>query len=321
MNRSPLAEFKPVLVLLTSHRTDCLALTLRCLERFTDLSAFERIHLVCNAVEPPLAAVAETFAARHENVRVRHCAPRGLVPAVMREMNAIISEHPGSPVVKMDEDVFVSPGWDEAFAREWARHLDDSETLLVGALTPVGSAAHRLMDRFMEQTYPRLHKRYAAAGDDVAGNRYYHRSMWEAVLGAGVDRDLVSAWRDFSEREPAVYSKSIPIHLVMYDQRLLQHVYPFPEEMMNGMAMVDELSTNLALAAHGRACIITDPLAHHYSHWRSELYLRKFVSVERVADWFAEHYSGFGSEPLPDAALAFSRSMEAQIAEKKISDL
>lgn len=119
MTNQPHRITLPVLMLLTSHRKDCFDLCLWCLEAFTDLNRFKRIYVLDNDVTEEHRESIRAFSQRHDHVAVVRCSPRGLVPAVMQAQNAILAERARDGVIKVDEDVFVTPpiGWSTCWGR------------------------------------------------------------------------------------------------------------------------------------------------------------------------------------------------------------
>jgi hypothetical protein len=215
------ADIHPVLMLLTSHRIDCCMLCLRCLERFTDLTRFKRIYVLANAVPENHRAILSRFAARHSHVTVRACLPRGLVPAVSPAQNESLAAPSRDVIVKMDEDVFVTPHWLDHLIEGYRHHAHRDDVVLATPLIPVSPPGRHVLNRFLTVSYPS--ERHMYVGPPVEENWVYHRWMWEKVLREG----LVEAW--LAERPPLyAYLDYVTINCVIYDRRLIERVHPFP---------------------------------------------------------------------------------------------
>ncbi len=270
------ADIHPVLMLLTSHRIDCCMLCLRCLERFTDLTRFKRIYVLANAVPENHRAILSRFAARHSNVTVRDCLPRGLVPAVSTAQNEILAAHSRDVIVKMDEDVFVTPHWLDHLIEGYRHHAHRDDVVLATPLIPVSPPGRHVLNRFLTVSYPS--ERHMYVGPPVEENWVYHRWMWEKVLREG----LVEAW--LAERPPLyAYLDYVTINCVIYDRRLIERVHPFPVRPIRGLPTTDELVVNRALLdGNLRVAVLGRSVVHHYSFSPCEEYLRGHVPLEEV---------------------------------------
>ncbi|GFK94021.1 hypothetical protein NNJEOMEG_01859 [Fundidesulfovibrio magnetotacticus] len=267
---------RPVLMLLTSHRLDCLLLSMRSLQRFTNLGRFKKIYIVANAVEPDHAAILHRFMHTTPGVEVIHCSPRGLVPAVNAVQNEILSNHLDDVVVKMDEDVFVTPLWLEHLLEAYRAHRMRADIPIVSALAPVSPPGRFAMNRFLKAAYPAERAMYEGAV--VEENWVYHRWMWEKV----VHEDLVGAWLA-SGQPPYFYPDFATINCVVYDRRLLEAVLPLPVRKETDAPLSDEAAINRVLAAnHWRNAVVSRALAHHYSFAKCEQYLRSHVPLDFV---------------------------------------
>ena len=268
----------PILLVYTSHRVDCLKLCLDCLVQNTDIDRFKHIYIIANEVTLPHLLIAQDFCNQWPNASLVQASPRGLVPAVIRSVNSIIRQHPGETFVKIDEDVFVTRGWLDALTQCHLDHRANDEILLSAALCPISGSGYPYFKTIMERDLSEYYLRYASCTAELNKNKFLHRYLWEAVLEGGLlDR--------FHEKTTAnyLYASSIVINCIMFDQRLVDEVYPFPlvQDPETGMACVDELAVNRALKGR-KVAMPSAPVVHHYSHWRSEEYLRRHVPLSRV---------------------------------------
>lgn len=269
-------QIRPVLVLLTSHRLDCLLLCLRNLERFTSLARFKQIYVVANGVSQDHAAILNKFRNKNTNVQVIHCAPRGLLPAVNAVQNAILAEHMDDVVVKLDEDVFVTPHWLEHMLDALRVHQAQENFPLVSAMSPVSPQGLFSLRRFLKSAFPG--ERGMFEGEVVEENWAYHRWMWQKV----VEDNLIEAYLN-SGPPPFYYPGFATINCVMFDRRLIQQVLPLPTEKRPGMPSSDEEAINLTLRAHKwKTVVVSRAVAHHYSFAHCEKYLRTHVPLDLV---------------------------------------
>lgn len=276
----------PALMLLTSHRKDCFDLCVWCLERFTRLERFAAVYVLANAVGPEHQASIDAFAARHDNVRTIPCLPKGLIPAVMEAQNAVLQEHLDDGVVKLDEDVFVTPNWLDHLLAAYRQHLDDPRVLLTGCLAPVSTTGKRCLRSFLHACFPEILARTREL--PVYQDALYHQLVWEAVLAGG----FMDRYRTFSN-PPYYYADSCIIHCVLYDRRAVEAIGPFPCQPVQGTPVTDELAVNMALRRTGRrAAFPAAALVHHYSHAHCLEAMLRHVPVAAIRQAWASPTPG-----------------------------
>ncbi|MEL7639889.1 MAG: glycosyltransferase family 2 protein [Solidesulfovibrio sp.] len=269
-------DIRPVLLLLTSHRLDCFLICTRCLERFTDFSRLKHVYVVANALSPDHLAVARRFVARHANASLVERGPRGLVPAVHAAQNEILASHLEDVIIKIDEDLFVTPHWLEHLVDGYIDHADRPDVPLVMPLVPVSPPGRHVLNRFLRVSYPSERPMYC--GPPIEENWVYHRWMWEKLLHENLAEVYL---RD----GPAKYGYVgyLTINCVIFDDRIMRRVLPFPTSPTAGQATTDERSINLALATDRmKVAVLGRSLAHHYSFSKCEDYLRSHVPLEAV---------------------------------------
>jgi len=275
-------HIRPVLILLTSHRIDCLLLCLRSLERFTNLARFKKIYVVANAVSADHAAILHKFMHTSDNVEVIHCSPRGLVPAVNSVQNEILLRHADDVIIKMDEDVFVTPLWLEHLLEGYRFHRESKDVPIVSALSPVSPPGRFALDRFLKTQYPAEKAMYI--GGTVEENWVYHRWVWEKVTGG----ELTGSWMA-SGPQPYFYPRFATLNCVVYDRRLIEAIIPLPTRIIPGGAASDGMLVNAALHTHQwKNAVVSKAIAHHYSFASCEEYLRSHVPLDTVWEYLQE---------------------------------
>lgn len=281
MRESPRSRVtRPVLMVLTSHRKDCFDLCVWCLEQFTELTRFKAIYILANAVSPEHGASIAAFVARHKHAQTIACLPQGLVPAVMVAQNAILARHADDGVVKIDEDVFVTPYWLDHLLAANRRHANDPNVLLVGCPTPVSVTGKRCLGSFFRAHCPELIRRCAESR--VYDDPLYHRLVWEAVLTG----NMLEAYRHFAH-PPYFLVRSLIIHCVLYDRKALDAIGSFPvQAFASGEVVTDELAVNIALRRTGaKAALPSAGLVHHYSHAGCLEAMLRDVPMTRLWEW------------------------------------
>jgi hypothetical protein len=276
------SDVKPVLVLLTSHRLDCFLVCVRCLERFTDFSRLARVYVLANAVDPDHLALARRFAARHDNVSVLERGPRGLMPTVRLALNEIYARHIDDVIIKLDEDVFVTPYWLEHLLDGYLEHLGRNDAPLVMPLVPISSTGRQVLNHFLRVAYPS--ERHMFSGPPVEENWVYHRWMWEKLMYENLAEVYL---RD----GPAKYDyvPHVNTQCLILDRRVLERVLSFGQPPGSDPGLSDEKAINALLHRGGmRVAVLGRSLAHHYSHARCEDYLRSHVPLDRVWRYLQE---------------------------------
>jgi len=269
-------DISPVLMLVTSHRMDCFLLCLKCLELYTDLSRFAKIYVLANDVGDEHAVMIKSFQHRHRNVIDIHLTPRGLTPAVAAMENFIMARHPGEVFVKVEEDVFVTPGWLEQLLAAYKLHLNSPRVAAVVPVLPVTRTGRQVMARLLRKHYPR--ERLRLPDLPVERNALYHRLVWDKVL----TDDLAGKYAAL-EKPRHYYLSHVSNNLMLWGPRLTERLAPMSLKAAPGVSRPDELHLNAVLRMNDmRAAVVTAALVHHFNHAECEAYLRRHVSLDDV---------------------------------------
>lgn len=272
----PNRDISPVLMLVTSHRMDCLLLCLKCLELYTDLTRFQKIYVLANDVSGEHAVIIKAFQHRHRNVIDIHLTPRGWAPAVVAMENFIMARHPGEVFVKLEEDVFVTPGWLEKLLAAYKLHLGSPRVAAVVPVLPATRTGRQVLARLLRRHYPRERQRLPDLL--VEKNALYHRLVWDKVLSD----DLAGKYADL-EKPRYYYLSHASNNLVLWGPRLTGLMAPMGLRPVPGVDRPDEFALNTVLRTRDmRAVVATSALVHHYSHAGCEAYLRRHVSLDDV---------------------------------------
>ncbi len=269
-------DIRPVLMLLTSHRVDCFLLCVKCLELYTDLTRFKKIYVVANEVGDEHAVIIKSFQQRHKGIIDVHCTPRGTIPAVVSMENFIMARHAEDPIIRLSEDVFVTPGWLERLIAAYKIHRTHESVPVASCLTPVSRTGRQVMDRALRLHYREERRRLPQVPMET--NAVYHRFMWEKVLHDGLVEKYLAL-----ERPKHVYLGHISVDCIMFDERLTRAITPIPLRAPEGVTRVDEFHINGHLRTTGRRAVVaTDAVVHHFSHSGPEAFLRRHVSLDDV---------------------------------------
>jgi len=267
---------RPVLILLTSHRLDSLILCLRCLEWYTNIDNFKEIYILSNGASEEHLAVIGRFLAKHSNASHIACRPRGLIPAEAESLNAILAAHKNDLVVKLDDDVFVTPHWLEHMTEASRAHKNASRVAALAPVVPVSTMGREAMSRFLRGAYPSERRMFQ--GLDVPENWVYHRWVWEKILG----ENLVEVYLS-SQRGRYLTSQSVSFDCLLMNAPLIDLILPLPMPGAPVGSLIDHPGLIEAMNRAGLAAVVASHcLAHHYSHAPCEEYLRSRVPLDAV---------------------------------------
>jgi len=244
-----------ILIILTSHRADCFALCADCLERHTDLGQFERIVVMGNALKPKHRRLAQDFVSRHANAMLNEFGPRGL-EMTMPALDEVLARYPGRVVVKIDEDVFVMPGWLDGLRRVYLRNKSTG-CGLVSALVPNNNVGQAALHGYLCAGWPE-YARSAELHVQATQNPAYAVWLWRLFLNGKLDpADAVQ--RGYVREQRIV--KFLNINCILADPDFLDAALPFSrvsDENLINMVLKHPKSPFYGLLA-------PDSLAHHYS--------------------------------------------------------
>ncbi|MBF0480965.1 MAG: glycosyltransferase [Desulfovibrionaceae bacterium] len=267
---------RPVLIILTSHRLDCLILCLRCLEWYTNLDNFKEIYIVCNEVSEEHQAIIGRFLSKHENASKIDCLPRGLVPAVAGALNALLAAHKDDLIVTIDEDVFVTPHWLEHMTEASRAHKNTPRTAAFSPVVPVSPMGREALSRFLRVAYPSQRRMFQGLG--VPDNWVYHRWMWEKILEENLAEVYLASHRGRYQT-----TRSVSFNCLFMTKALLDLILPLPMPGAPEGSLFNHPALSETMQRQGlNAVVASRCLVHHYSHAACEDYLRGRVPLEAV---------------------------------------
>ncbi len=261
-----------VLSILTSHRMECFLYAVRCLERHTDLSRFKVVYILANSVVPEHYALIVNFARRHPNVEVWHAGPRSLAVAALLQ-NRVFEEHPTAVHVKMDEDVFVGPGWFDGLWKAYTT-VEDRNAVLFAPLIFNNDEGERRIRPFLTEWYGREYLDFDTANRGIVHNPAYAAWLWNKIL----HDNLSSRLRRAMYREPVQrIGGFLNINCILYDMRLSRKIFP--------LLTNDEPTVNDALKQGELYGVMTGASqVFHYSFGPQQTHLDAAVGLSAVTD-------------------------------------
>ena len=276
-----------ILLVLTSHRMDCFALCLECLERHTDLAVFERVYVLANAPAPDHLHMAMEFAKRHANATVVGFGPRGL-PSVMEAQTLVLGKHPDSMVVKLDEDVFVTQGWLQGLIRTYAEHSKKG-CALVSALVPNNDMGKLMLDDNLRRTFPDYAANPALHEDGAVHNPGYAVWLWRMFIERRLDLTPEGLLQGITNAE---ISRYLSINCILMDPRMLECALPFGLITGNDTPemVTDEYKLNAVMRMeHVPLYGVMTPhsVAHHFSFGPQQKQVDAAVSIAAIRERMA----------------------------------
>jgi len=265
-----------VLMLLTSHRVDCFLLCIKCLELYTDLDYFKKIYVVANDVGDEHSVIIKSFQRRHPNVIDVHATPRGQIPAMLSMENFIMERHKDDVILRLSEDVFVTPHWLDHMLASYKLHRGHDNIPVISAMTPISRTGRQVMDRVLRAHYPEERRRLPMT--PMEQNSVYHRFIWEKVL----HDDLMTKYFEL-DKPKHMYLSHISVDCLLFDGDLVRRIVPMPLRLPQGIQRADEFYINGALRnGNLRGAVVMDAVAHHFSHADPEPFLRRHVSMDDI---------------------------------------
>jgi hypothetical protein len=246
------------------------------LEWYTNVDNFKEIYIISNATGEEHQAVIGRFLAKHPNASKIDCAPRGLVPAVANALNAILAAHRNDLIVKLDEDVFVTPHWLEHLTEASRAHKNSARAAALSPLVPLSAMGREALGRFLRNAYPSERRMFQ--GPDVAVNWVYHRWIWEKILGENLAEVYLA-----SQQGRYQVTQNVSFNCLFMTAPLQELILPLPmpgapEQSLFNLPALAEAMSRCGLGA----VVASRCLVHHYSHAACEDYLRSRVPLDGV---------------------------------------
>jgi hypothetical protein len=246
------------------------------LEWYTNIDNFKEIYIISNAASEEHQAVIGRFLAKHPNASKIDCRPRGLVPAVANTLNAILTAHKNDLVVKLDEDVFVTPHWLEHMTEASRAYKNTARAAALSPVVPISAMGREVLGRFLRSAYPSERRMFQ--GPEVPVNWVYHRWIWEKVLGENLAEVYLAGQRGRYQT-----TQNVSFSCLFMTAPLQDLILPLPMSGAQGESLFNYPALAEAMNRAGLgAVVVSRCLVHHYSHVACEDYLRSRVPLEAV---------------------------------------
>lgn len=270
-----------ILMVLTSHRADCFSLCLKCLERFTDLSSFERVYIMANALEPGHRRMAAMFASRHQNVSVIDFEPRGFGP-VMVAQSLVWKRHEDSVIVKLDEDVFVAEGWLQGLLAAYDACKDDG-CGLVSALVPNNEVGRQVLHAALCGAFPEYAGSDLLQGGRVSQNPDYAVWLWRQLFAGRMDLTENGLLKGIKMQR---LTRFLNINCILFPP-------VFTKLLLSFDGTTDEWKMNNILRDEANplfGVVTPHSLAHHYSFGGQQEAVDREISMSSVFHFFERQW-------------------------------
>ncbi|MDR2820289.1 MAG: hypothetical protein LBB60_07160 [Desulfovibrio sp.] len=264
-----------ILVILTSHRMDCFSLCLECLELHTSLALFERIYVMANAPAQEHWRMVRDFARRHGNAKAVYIEPRGqrYVTGAQRE---ILKKHVDSPVVKMDEDVFVTENWLQGLVSTYKKEFPKG-CGLVSALVPNNNVGRNVLDKNFRAAFPEYVKSECLQNGKISTNPRYALWLWKNFISGSMVYSRKGLLKGL-QTQP-LNGRYLNINCILMSPELLGYI----TQVFEYTTDEDVINTFLCLEQCPLYGVVTpDSVAHHYSFEPQQKELDAHISLSDI---------------------------------------
>ncbi len=267
-----------VLMILTSHRLDCLKLCMGLLFHGGSVRRFDHVVLLLNGVVGRHLGWINRLMAAHPDIPWETIAgPRGRGERISSLQNECVRRHPAALYFKIDEDTFVSADWDERMleAYEYHRH-DPSLSLITPVIPNNGLGCHCLLQRFPDLRAEYERRFQAPISPACDGPVWINPRIAEWIMRRFLNLADANAGlraQRTSGQGPEHFSFRFSINCILYDYRHWQEIGGVPKE--------DEVGWGDWIPKHNKyAALVTDALVHHYSFFVQQDWLDRTNLLE-----------------------------------------
>jgi hypothetical protein len=267
-----------ILMILTSHRLDCLRLCLDMLIRGGSAARFDRICMLCSGVEGPHRAFVENLPRLHPSLKWDFFhGPRGRGKPISDLQNDCVRKYPDALYFKLDEDTLVSADWDLRMAEAYAAHRDDPRLALITAVvTNNQRGAYHLLTSFPELGEEFTRRFGASVVSDRMGPVWHRPDCASFVIRRFLN--LAGANAELRARNPEpfqTFSFPFSINCIAYDYRHWQEIGGVPEQDENGWGEW--------IPRHDKFIVLaTQSLVHHYAFFVQQDWLDRSSLLEDI---------------------------------------
>ena len=171
-----------ILMILTSHRLDCLKINLQLLDKSSAWSSFDRVVFLLNGVKGRHLEYIENYISSHPNVHWDTISgPRGRSECISSLENQCCERYPKSVYVKVDEDIFVPDGWAKRMLETYEQFKHEENLALITPLIP-----NNVMGLYflLTKCYPEFLAEYKSCFGEEPGTDAHDRVWRDPVVAA-----------------------------------------------------------------------------------------------------------------------------------------
>ena len=274
-----------ILMILTSHRLDCLKIALFCLERAEAYRHFDKVVFLLNGVEGSHKAYIEDYMKRRSDVPWDTVSgPRGRAECISSLENQCIERYPHAIYIKMDEDIFVGHGWAERMLNAYEDNAT-AQTALITPLIPNNAYGLHLL---CSEVFPEAGRAYVerfgegtSPAADGATWRLPSVAEWSTRRFMDVDKINKELTARTSSGAPAyqTFQERFSIGCICFDY---EHWL-----RMGGVPAKDELEWCEWIESRKENNIaILDHVVLHYSFYVQQDWLDRTTLLEDIAAYF-----------------------------------
>jgi hypothetical protein len=268
-------------MLLTSHRLDCLRLTIDQLFATGEIRKFEKVVLLLNGVEGEHLHYVENLQRANPDLPWETLAgPRGKGPLVAGPQNEVVRRFPGRLYFKIDEDILVPRGWVDRMTAAYAAHADDPRRALFTPVVTNNATGFHALLRLFPELRGEFERQFPGRefSPRVDGPVWREPDIAEWILREFLD--LEDGNRRLRERlaaagEPTceALTHRFSINNLVYDEQHWRE--------MGGIPDAEEPAWTAWVGEHGKATLLVrDVLLHHYSFFVQQEWLDRTSLLE-----------------------------------------
>lgn len=269
-----------VLMLLTSHRLDCLKLCMDLLIHGGSIKRFDHVCLLCNGVEGSHRNWIQRLTESNPNIRWDVISgPRGRGKFISNLQNECVRRHPDSLYFKIDEDTFISRDWDLKLTEAYENFRDDSRlSLITPVVTNNQRGAYHLLTAFPELGAEYARRFSTPLTTDRMGPVWLYPQQAEFMMRSFLNLDAANEkLRSAPGDDFITFSYPFSINCLCYDYRHWKEIGGVPEEDENGWgAWIPKNNKIIVLA--------TRALVHHYSFFVQQNWLDRTSLLEDLRE-------------------------------------
>ena len=273
-----------LLMVMTSHRLDCLKICLHCHEKAGSWEYFDKVVFLLNGVVGEHLNYVNQYMADRPNVDWDTViGPRGRSERISALENQCVERYPEYLYMKTDEDVFIAKGFAECMYETWEAHKDNDQ---LACITPMMANTSIGLHQALTTLYPEhlaeFKKVFGQDPDpDGQSETRFNPKIGEWANRIFIDLDKANEENVKRLKESGVdrwytFSHSFTVCAVVFDYRHWKN--------MGGIPPKDEPEWCQWIDDHGHDNVIDrKPIALHYSYGVQQDWIDRSHLLEDIA--------------------------------------